>query len=1457
MVISNKSNILKILFIICVSVESLMSDSVEGSDVDRKRIAAITSSPDINPLDPSTLYMHDEYITLPSEVEAVTGVDDDVTIRCRFGGFQPPRPENSHMWSISWTKLGRDFSLLTNFAGQIFSKNEDSKYSFVNMSDGSGECSMRIGDVGEGDQGIYQIEINYNVPLKKQVYLYMTDPAGPTGVVVNSTLGDDGMILQNEPTVKLNCFVFGAHPKVGFVVWKKDNDLLNMSSLAGKTTDGVIGPHPSSSSSSTSPRRFMTAAEKQGRHFEHFSLTLLNVQLDDSGLYSCEAHNPFGSVKGSTRINVRSQPNIEFKVVPSPYAKVGERRVLQCSDSHASFPEPTLQIEQQWDSKMLAKSRGHLTAFVIGRVGRDQAGVYECKAENEEGKVMAVTQLFVQYLDMYLLVPAIGQPNGSLLVAQDDLLFVSCVVKSSPRAHISWIRKDNPSKILAETDGASELALKVQPVTKKDVGVYRCTAKVTFHDKSAEFRFRDVRISVIRAARILRIVPTPDKESVITFNEDETARVQCVFSDGYPPSKAQWLLKGDPVPTVTRSTSTKAKETQGETKEGEGEEVVHVLTLILQKLRPEDSGRYICEVTNSESPASVRQVDVAVKTVPRVVLQVLPLSVAVQGENRTVSCVDTANSYPPPEMYLSHHGQMGTVLKSSSNHSLIFPLDNIQPHVGGVWTCGATNEVGSSVEVNTTVIVHFKPVLELTADKTELKEGETFEASCVSTSSPSPTRMQWLHLNTGIVLTQIPLGGNPNRRTHSVPHYRRKTDAAFPSSSVTKLDLVLPRISPQKSGTLVCVGENEMYNGQRLVSRKSLNLTVQNPPKNMHIYPHVDKVTAAEGDDVQLKCVYDEGLPASLTEWTFRSHGRITSAAGGQKGTPGVFGGASEDLVRVSPSRSKVVDGIGYSWLDVNRITKYQSGVYTCSAWSSLFPLKINKTISVDVVYPPTKPILELRSPQTLQFPRGTLKAKCTSNYSNPKAVIHWYLEGVQLIDEQGGGDTVIVNSDDLIEEGETGERVQLMATSSLATPALRSMDGKSLWCQAHNSRFPNSHSMSNRVPLEVLFPPEIKYTKNAYPMSHESATIECLAHGNPTPTINWYYDYPSPSSNKGPLNTTDNVKIVTEVNSNRKKVLGKLTVEEIGKSGSGGRGLLGSYRCEATSALSTDFKVSEIVNITEAVRPSAPSVTGVAENVGMLSVNVTWQPPRDQSHLKNAWFQVGYQTEYRSFSSPIHPSQGHVGGSQSPQPHPSESTIVTSVVEEQIPPNVFEYTVKGLVGGRKYTVLVRTCNKVGCSNSDFKSILLSFVSKSSLVVSPNSGGSTPRHGELGSDSAQLGVIGGRDGGPQMTILEIILLLVIGCLSIALLYLLGMLMLSIRKIKTLQEKTRILDTPSFAAMPNDFVVGTNCSSPQKIGPRMMAFGSSHDYSHTQRGLGSPPCQTTTLLHGSYRDTSRI
>ena len=78
------------------------------------------------------VYMRDEYITIADEVEAVVGVDDYVIIKCRFGGFQPPS-QGGQFWSISWTRDGSDFSLLTNFGGQIFSRDEQNKVNIFNL----------------------------------------------------------------------------------------------------------------------------------------------------------------------------------------------------------------------------------------------------------------------------------------------------------------------------------------------------------------------------------------------------------------------------------------------------------------------------------------------------------------------------------------------------------------------------------------------------------------------------------------------------------------------------------------------------------------------------------------------------------------------------------------------------------------------------------------------------------------------------------------------------------------------------------------------------------------------------------------------------------------------------------------------------------------------------------------------------------------------------------------------------------------------------------------------------------------------------------------------------------------------------------------------------------------------------------------------------------------------------
>ena len=101
---------------------------------------------------------------------------------------------------------------------------------------------------------------------------------------------------------------------------------------------------------------------------------------------------------------------------------------------------------------------------------------------------------------MYLLVPVIGQPNDSMEVAQDDLLFINCVVKSSPKSRITWIRlhpEEGSEVLMNESEGETELALKIQPVKKQHGGTYRCVASIQYYDGTNDTRHKDVKILVI------------------------------------------------------------------------------------------------------------------------------------------------------------------------------------------------------------------------------------------------------------------------------------------------------------------------------------------------------------------------------------------------------------------------------------------------------------------------------------------------------------------------------------------------------------------------------------------------------------------------------------------------------------------------------------------------------------------------------------------------------------------------------------------------------------------------------------------------------------------------------------------------------------------------------------------------------------------------------------------------
>ena len=54
-------------------------------------------------------------------------------------------------------------------------------------------------------------------------------------------------------------------------------------------------------------KRYVMTKVNSGRHFEHFTLKLLNVQRQDSGKYFCQADNGHGATTGDMDVRVRSK----------------------------------------------------------------------------------------------------------------------------------------------------------------------------------------------------------------------------------------------------------------------------------------------------------------------------------------------------------------------------------------------------------------------------------------------------------------------------------------------------------------------------------------------------------------------------------------------------------------------------------------------------------------------------------------------------------------------------------------------------------------------------------------------------------------------------------------------------------------------------------------------------------------------------------------------------------------------------------------------------------------------------------------------------------------------------------------------------------------------------------------------------------------------------------------------
>ncbi|XP_060629991.2 vascular cell adhesion protein 1 [Anolis sagrei] len=126
---------------------------------------------------------------------------------------------------------------------------------------------------------------------------------------------------------------------------------------------------------------------------ESYNFSIPSAQFSDSGIYICEATNDVTNEveKRMVSISVQGAPrHLEFSILPASTVQEGESVTLQCSAE--SDPAARVVIRRTFSRE--SEIQG---GFVhIPRVNPDDAGDYECQAENQFGTIKRITSLIVE-----------------------------------------------------------------------------------------------------------------------------------------------------------------------------------------------------------------------------------------------------------------------------------------------------------------------------------------------------------------------------------------------------------------------------------------------------------------------------------------------------------------------------------------------------------------------------------------------------------------------------------------------------------------------------------------------------------------------------------------------------------------------------------------------------------------------------------------------------------------------------------------------------------------------------------------------------------------------------------------------------------------------------------------------------------------------------------------------------
>ncbi|XP_029939526.1 hemicentin-1, partial [Salarias fasciatus] len=490
-------------------------------------------------------------------------------------------------------------------------------------------------------------------------------------------------------------------------------------------------------------------------------LRIINLWVQDEGLYICEAQNHFGRIETRVNITVTGLVSPIIAMSPALLSVIEDQQLTLPCVLLAGNPLP----ERQWlhnyglvtsDQYVTVRKDGSLH---IERVRLDDAGDYTCLAENAVGATNHTTTVDV------FVIPTIQYGPQVFSTIEGTTISLPCRASGVPIPQITWTKGGE----LLDLGGPafsldSDGSLIISSPSGNETGEFVCTAS-----NAAGHASRKVQLTVyVRPRSSAGGVGGSVKPVKMSVIEGLDAVLPCDVHSVPPPTiswakERQLISPYSPRHTQLPSGSMKILET-----------------------RVSDSGLYVCVASNiagnlTQSIELIVLVPPSIQAGPRI-MKVLV------GHPVELPCV--ARGVPEPVLTWTKDGRSHL---TSPDGSLALT------HVGlddeGTYTCTATNAAGRD-EARIQLLVQVPPVVEVpeppfNSPLQERVANQRIAFPCPATGFPKPV-IRWLR--------------NGQELAGNEPGVSILEDGTL---------LILASVSPLDNGEYVCTAVNDAGSTER------------------------------------------------------------------------------------------------------------------------------------------------------------------------------------------------------------------------------------------------------------------------------------------------------------------------------------------------------------------------------------------------------------------------------------------------------------------------------------------------------------------------------------------------------------------------------------------------------------------------------------------------------------------